>query len=78
MVSGKRDGERERDGDEDTNTELCYQLPEDAAHSGNFEQLFSQLERCHRDLGISSFGISDTSLEEVCTVLLLYVIFRLV
>ncbi|XP_041357912.1 phospholipid-transporting ATPase ABCA1-like isoform X2 [Gigantopelta aegis] len=50
---------------EDNTTELCYQLPEEAAHCGNFELLFSQLEQCHHDLGISSFGISDTSLEEV-------------
>ncbi|XP_048255576.1 phospholipid-transporting ATPase ABCA1-like isoform X2 [Haliotis rufescens] len=50
---------------EDNNTELCYQLPEEAAHSGDFEALFCQLERSHFDLGISSFGISDTSLEEV-------------
>ncbi|VDI42992.1 ATP-binding cassette, subfamily A (ABC1), member 1 [Mytilus galloprovincialis] len=50
---------------EESSTELTYQLPADAAHSGQFEQLFKQLERCHKDMGISSFGISDTSLEEV-------------
>ncbi|CAG2250054.1 ABCA1 [Mytilus edulis] len=50
---------------EENNTELTYQLPSEAAHSGQFEQLFEQLERCNKDMGISSFGISDTSLEEV-------------
>ncbi|XP_076084448.1 phospholipid-transporting ATPase ABCA1-like isoform X2 [Mytilus galloprovincialis] len=50
---------------EENNTELTYQLPSEAAHSGQFEQLFEQLERCHKDMGISSFGLSDTSLEEV-------------
>ncbi|CAC5414478.1 ABCA1 [Mytilus coruscus] len=50
---------------EESSTELTYQLPSEAAYSGQFEQLFKQLERCHKDMGISSFGISDTSLEEV-------------
>lgn len=51
---------------EESTTELTYQLPADASYSGQFEALFKQLERSHKDLGISSFGISDTSLEEVC------------
>lgn len=50
---------------EDNNAELTFQLPDQAAHDGKFHQLFQALERCHKDLGISSFGISDTSLEEV-------------
>ncbi|XP_033737996.1 ATP-binding cassette sub-family A member 7-like isoform X2 [Pecten maximus] len=50
---------------EDNNAELTFQLPDQAAHDGKFHQLFLALERCHKDLGISSFGISDTSLEEV-------------
>lgn len=50
---------------EDNMTELCYQMPTEAAHRGDFEKLFQELERSHSDLGISSFGISDTSLEEV-------------
>ncbi|XP_060560202.1 phospholipid-transporting ATPase ABCA1-like [Ruditapes philippinarum] len=50
---------------EDNMTELCYQMPTEAAHRGDFEKLFQQLEYTHTDLGISSFGISDTSLEEV-------------
>ncbi|XP_052776388.1 phospholipid-transporting ATPase ABCA1-like isoform X2 [Mya arenaria] len=50
---------------EDNMTELCYQLPDDAAHRGDFEHLFHELESSYVHLGISSFGISDTSLEEV-------------
>jgi len=46
-------------------TELCYQLPDEAAHRGDFARLFAALETSHLELGISSFGISDTSLEEV-------------
>ncbi|XP_060082289.1 phospholipid-transporting ATPase ABCA1-like [Ylistrum balloti] len=50
---------------EDNNAELTFQLPEQAAHEGKFQKMFKALEHCHKDLGISSFGISDTSLEEV-------------
>ena len=50
---------------EDNMTEMCFQLPDEAAKQGMFERLFLELERKHKDLGISSFGISDTSLEEV-------------
>ncbi|ESP01294.1 hypothetical protein LOTGIDRAFT_212836 [Lottia gigantea] len=50
---------------EDNSTELCYQLPTEAMSSGDFEALFTQLERSHHELGIDSFGLSDTSLEEV-------------
>lgn len=50
---------------EDNMTELCYQMPDEAAHRGDFEQLFRELEDMHGQLGLSSFGISDTSLEEV-------------
>lgn len=49
---------------EDTSTELVFQLPDDESELRKFENLFSDLERNHRNLGISSFGISDTSLEE--------------
>ncbi|XP_052777802.1 phospholipid-transporting ATPase ABCA1-like [Mya arenaria] len=50
---------------EDNMTELCYQLPDNAAHRGDFERLFHELESSCVHLGISNFGISDTSLEEV-------------
>ena len=46
-------------------TEMCFQLPDEAAKQGDFQKLFLHLERSHKELGISSFGISDTSLEEV-------------
>ncbi|KAH3829036.1 hypothetical protein DPMN_131024 [Dreissena polymorpha] len=61
-------------------TELSYQLPDEAARRGDFERLFSELERSHDDLGVSSFGISDTSLEEVgakCETFLLRYVFLL-
>ncbi|KAJ8306345.1 hypothetical protein KUTeg_016890 [Tegillarca granosa] len=50
---------------EDNTTEITFELPTEACHDGSFVKLFRELERCHKDLGISSFGISDTSLEEV-------------
>ena len=53
---------------EDNSTEVIFQLPPEAARDGYFEMLFEMLENCHRDLGISSYGISDTSLEEVCDI----------
>ena len=46
-------------------TELCYQLPDDATSRADFDRLFLELEQTHNEHGISSFGISDTSLEEV-------------
>jgi hypothetical protein len=49
---------------EETSTELVYQLPDDDAELRKFESLFTDLEKNHKSLGISSFGISDTSLEE--------------
>ena len=50
---------------ETTGTELVYQLPEEAAHRGDFEVLFESLDASLDDLGIGSYGISDTTLEEV-------------
>ncbi|KAK3090139.1 hypothetical protein FSP39_009459 [Pinctada imbricata] len=50
---------------EASQSELTFQLPEACAHNGDFEDLFMELEARHKELGISSFGISDTSLEEV-------------
>ncbi|XP_064607351.1 phospholipid-transporting ATPase ABCA1-like [Liolophura sinensis] len=50
---------------ENVGTELCFQLPEEGSHDGRFTNLFLALEKCHDDLGISSYGVSDTSLEEV-------------
>lgn len=44
-------------------SELCYQLIYDK--EANFEDLFSDLEKYHTEMGISTYGISDTTLEEV-------------
>ena len=45
--------------------EVCFRLPEDNEHAQKFQQLFAALEFSYRDMGISSYGISDTNLEEV-------------
>ncbi|XP_061181755.1 phospholipid-transporting ATPase ABCA1-like [Saccostrea echinata] len=50
---------------EETTTELVFQLPDGESELRKFETLFTDLEKNHRNLGVSSFGISDTSLEEV-------------
>ncbi|KAK7488493.1 hypothetical protein BaRGS_00020278 [Batillaria attramentaria] len=50
---------------EDNSMEVCFQMPESAADSGQLTALFAELEKVHDVLGISSYGISDTSLEEV-------------
>ena len=43
--------------------ELSYLLPKES--SGQFEALFTYLEQNRSDLGISSFGASVTTMEEV-------------
>ena len=50
---------------QDIGTELSYQLPDDKAHTLVYEQLFDALDKNLGQLGIASYGISDTSLEEV-------------
>ncbi len=50
---------------EDIGKELTYQLPEEDAHTGAFEQLFNNLDKNLLDLGLTGYGISDTTLEEV-------------
>lgn len=50
---------------EDNNAELTFQLSTQSGHNGDIVNLFKELEKSHKDLGISSFGISDTRLEEV-------------
>ena len=54
--------------------EVCFRLPEDNEHAQKFQQLFAALEFSYRDMGISSYGISDTNLEEVRGLLLFLVI----
>uniref|UniRef100_A0A4W4EB89 P-type phospholipid transporter n=1 Tax=Electrophorus electricus TaxID=8005 RepID=A0A4W4EB89_ELEEL len=50
---------------EDLGHELFYVLPYEAAKDGAFVELFHELDDRLIDLGISSYGISDTTLEEV-------------
>ncbi|KAM7094065.1 ATP-binding cassette sub-family A member 2 isoform 2-T2 [Molossus nigricans] len=49
----------------DTSTELSYILPSEAAKKGAFERLFQHLECSLDSLHLSSFGLMDTTLEEV-------------
>lgn len=50
---------------EDLGHELTYILPYSAAKDGAFVELFKDLDMKLPDLGISSYGVSDTTLEEV-------------
>lgn len=50
---------------EDLGHELTYVLPYSAAKDGAFVELFKDLDGKLPDLGISSYGVSDTTLEEV-------------
>ena len=50
---------------ENLSSELIYQLPDDAVSVGKFEKLFVDLDHSKSMLGISGYGISNTSLEEV-------------
>ena len=50
---------------EEEGTELTYHLPDDPAHTALFGKLFDALDLNLAKLGISSYGISDTTLEEV-------------
>lgn len=52
---------------EDLGHELTYILPYQSAKDGAFVELFHELDDRLSDLGISSYGISDTTLEEVTT-----------
>lgn len=50
---------------EDIGHELTYVLPYEAAKEGAFVELFHEIDDRLSDLGISSYGISETTLEEV-------------
>lgn len=50
---------------EDIGHELTYVLPYEAAREGAFVELFHEIDDRLSDLGISSYGISETTLEEV-------------
>ncbi|XP_053182105.1 ATP-binding cassette sub-family A member 2 isoform X5 [Scomber japonicus] len=49
----------------DSNTELSYILPSEAVKKGCFERLFQALEQSLDSLALTSFGVMDTTLEEV-------------
>uniref|UniRef100_A0A673ZE05 ATP-binding cassette sub-family A member 2 n=1 Tax=Salmo trutta TaxID=8032 RepID=A0A673ZE05_SALTR len=49
----------------DSNTELSYVLPSEAVKKGCFERLFQALEQNLAILALTSFGVMDTTLEEV-------------
>uniref|UniRef100_A0AAY4A4F8 P-type phospholipid transporter n=1 Tax=Denticeps clupeoides TaxID=299321 RepID=A0AAY4A4F8_9TELE len=51
---------------EDLGHELTYILPYESAKAGAFVELFHEIDDRLTDLGISSYGISDTTLEESC------------
>lgn len=50
---------------ENFGTELTFLLPSAARLTGEFTNLFQNLEKSLQSLGIKSYGISDTTLEEV-------------
>ncbi|KAF7649373.1 hypothetical protein LDENG_00142250 [Lucifuga dentata] len=50
---------------EDLGHELTYVLPYSAAKDGAFVELFKDLDDKLADLSISSYGVSDTTLEEI-------------
>nr|XP_033770847.1 phospholipid-transporting ATPase ABCA1-like [Geotrypetes seraphini] len=50
---------------EDIGQEITYVLPYKGAHDGSFVHLFEDIDMQLSNLGISSYGISDTSLEEI-------------
>ncbi|XP_052239441.1 ATP-binding cassette sub-family A member 2-like isoform X2 [Dreissena polymorpha] len=50
---------------QETRRELHYILPYEEARKGNFEKLFQALETGQEDIHISSYGVSDSNLEEV-------------
>ncbi|XP_034038157.1 phospholipid-transporting ATPase ABCA1b [Thalassophryne amazonica] len=50
---------------EDLGHELTYVLPYSAAKDGAFVALFKDLDIKLSDMGISSYGVSDTTLEEI-------------
>ncbi|KAK3087439.1 hypothetical protein FSP39_005943 [Pinctada imbricata] len=49
----------------ESNRELHYILPFEEAKKGNFEKLFSQLDSKMDQLHLTSYGVMDTTLEEV-------------
>lgn len=52
---------------EDIGHEVLFVLPYSGARDGTFGELFRELDTRLGELGVSSYGISDTTLEEVPT-----------
>ncbi|KAJ7308251.1 hypothetical protein JRQ81_008776 [Phrynocephalus forsythii] len=50
---------------EDIGQELLYVLPYGGSKDGTFEGLFQELDAHMNEFGVSGYGISDTSLEEI-------------
>ena len=50
---------------QNTQQELTFVLPDNSVKRGGFEIFFSELETKKDELGIDSFGLTDTALEEV-------------
>ena len=50
---------------ENFDTELTFLLPSSARLTGEFTNLFQNLEKSMSNFGIKNYGISDTTLEEV-------------
>jgi ATP-binding cassette subfamily A (ABC1) protein 3 len=46
-------------------SELTYQLPDDVASVKKFDDLFTDLDKKLKEVGISGYGVSSSSLEEV-------------
>ena len=50
---------------ENIGSELTYVLPAEMAREGRFQDLFEELDKNLDKLHIGSYGVSDTTLEEV-------------
>ena len=50
---------------ENVGSELTYVLPAEMAREGRFQDLFEELDKSLDKLHIGSYGVSDTTLEEV-------------
>ena len=50
---------------ENIGAELMFNLPAAGAQDGRFTKLFTYLDDHLHELGIASYGVSDTTLEEV-------------
>ena len=58
---------------EDKGQEVIFKLPEVEGYEEKFQELFYALDKYKNELGVSSYGVSDTSLEEVCTMYILLI-----